>query len=89
MVSGHGGRPVESLTEASAVAEGTCAGLDDVTLMRTAGTFVLAAAVDRGTEVVGARVEARRVDVVISGEIAHGCDVNSRMVVVVVGWGAV
>lgn len=40
--------------------------------MRTLGTGALAAAVDRGAEEVGPRVDARGVDVVVFGEVAHG-----------------
>lgn len=47
-------------------------GQHDVALMRALGAGARAAAVDRGAEEVGARVDARGVDVVVFGEVAHG-----------------
>jgi hypothetical protein len=44
----------------------------DVALMRAIGARALAAAVDRGAEEVGPRVDTRGVDVVVLGEVAHG-----------------
>ncbi len=40
--------------------------------MGTLGAGAFAAAVDRGAEEVGPRVDTRGVDVVVLGEVAHG-----------------
>lgn len=47
----------------------------NVALVRAFRTGVLAAAVHRGAKEVGPRVDARRVDVVVFGEVAHGVKV--------------
>lgn len=56
----------------TAVAERALSRQHDVALMRAFGTGAFAAAVDRGAKEVGPRVDARRVDVVVLREVAHG-----------------
>lgn len=68
-----GGRARERARPLSpAVAEGTLAGQHDVALVGALGAGAFAAAVDRGAEEVGPRVDTRGVDVVVLGEVAHG-----------------
>jgi len=57
----------------AAVAKGALAWQHYIPLMRASRAGAVAVAVDFGTEEVGAWIGAGRVDVIVLGEVAHGC----------------